>query len=199
MVREYFLKYNEAMTNDFVLSEGGRKVELMSRDLDDWRITFVDTGMHSNLGSACCGCASTSRTSRPFLANYSDGLSDLPLDKLIADFQRRDVIGTFAAVHNSQSFHCVRTDEAGTVTDIGESARPTFGSTAATSASSARSSTTFAKARNSSSSPSSASSNVDSSRPTATRASGSDGHLQGQDHLRSHGGAGECPWMVWKR
>ena len=32
MVREYFLKYNEAMTNDFVLSEGGRKVELMSRD-----------------------------------------------------------------------------------------------------------------------------------------------------------------------
>ena len=28
MIREYFLKYNEAMTNDFSLSQGGRKVEL---------------------------------------------------------------------------------------------------------------------------------------------------------------------------
>src|SRR5882672_1873394 len=45
MIREYFLKYNEAMTNDFSLSDGGRKIELMKRDLEDWKITFVDTGL----------------------------------------------------------------------------------------------------------------------------------------------------------
>ena len=49
-IREYFLNYSEAMSNDFTLSEGGRKVELHTRDLDDWRITFVDTGLHSNIG-----------------------------------------------------------------------------------------------------------------------------------------------------
>ena len=49
MIREYFLEYNEALSNDFTLSNGGR-VELHSRDLDDWRITFVDTGLHSNIG-----------------------------------------------------------------------------------------------------------------------------------------------------
>src|SRR5262249_12287666 len=50
MIREYFLNYNEAMSNDFVLSKGGRSVELLSSDIDDWSITFVDTGMHSNIG-----------------------------------------------------------------------------------------------------------------------------------------------------
>ena len=50
MIREYFLNYNECLSNDFVLSEGGRKIELMQSDMQDWRITFVDTGLHSNLG-----------------------------------------------------------------------------------------------------------------------------------------------------
>ena len=50
LIREYFLNYSEAMSNDFTLSDGGRKVDLHSRDLDGWRITFVDTGMHSNIG-----------------------------------------------------------------------------------------------------------------------------------------------------
>ena len=50
MVREYFLHYNECMSNDFVMSQGGKKIELLSSDIDDWRITFVDTGLHSNIG-----------------------------------------------------------------------------------------------------------------------------------------------------
>jgi glucose-1-phosphate cytidylyltransferase len=50
LIREYFLNYNECMSNDFVLADGGKKVELLTRDLDDWRITFVDTGLQSNIG-----------------------------------------------------------------------------------------------------------------------------------------------------
>jgi glucose-1-phosphate cytidylyltransferase len=120
MVREYFLRYNEAMTNDFLLSEGGRKVELMSRDLDDWRITFVDTGMHSNLGQRLLRVRKYLMQEATFLANYSDGLSDLPLDEMIADFERRNVIAGFAAVKNNQSFHAVRTEDDGTVAAMSE-------------------------------------------------------------------------------
>src|SRR6478752_7217065 len=50
LIRDYFLKYNEAMTNDFTLHGGDRRVEIHSRDIDDWKITFVDTGLHSNIG-----------------------------------------------------------------------------------------------------------------------------------------------------
>ena len=43
-VKEYFLSYNEALSNDFILSNGGRDVELLGTDISSWRITFVDTG-----------------------------------------------------------------------------------------------------------------------------------------------------------
>ena len=49
-IKDYFLNYDECISNDFVLSECGKKVELFSRDIDDWRITFVDTGINSNIG-----------------------------------------------------------------------------------------------------------------------------------------------------
>src|SRR6201985_2802465 len=50
MIREFFLNYNECLSNDFVISEGGKKVEPLTTDLDNWRITFVDTGANTNIG-----------------------------------------------------------------------------------------------------------------------------------------------------
>lgn len=38
------LSYGECVSNDFTPSEGGRKLELLRRDIGDWRITFVDNG-----------------------------------------------------------------------------------------------------------------------------------------------------------
>ena len=37
VIKEYFLHYNEALSNDFVLSEGGATVELLQTDIQDWR------------------------------------------------------------------------------------------------------------------------------------------------------------------
>jgi len=120
MIREYFLNYNEALSNDFTLSEGGRRVELHRRDLDDWRITFVDTGLHSNIGQRLMRARKYLGDDEAFLANYSDGLSDLPLDRQIADFKAHDVVASFAAVTNSQSsFHAVRLGDQGLVSHIG--------------------------------------------------------------------------------
>src|SRR5688572_1098441 len=116
MIRDYFIHYDEAMTNDFVLSEGGKKLELLSRDLDDWRITFVDTGLHSNLGQRLLRVRRFLEGEEEFLANYADGLSDVPLDKLIADFRRRKVIASFVAARTGQSFHLVHSETDGIVT-----------------------------------------------------------------------------------
>src|SRR5215212_8240525 len=48
--KQYFLDYNEALQNDFILHEGGRRVELLGTDIDRWRITFADTGRTTNIG-----------------------------------------------------------------------------------------------------------------------------------------------------
>ena len=119
LIREYFLKYNECMSNDFVLSCGGNKVELLSRDLDDWRITFVDTGMQSNIGQRLLRVRKYLEGEEVFLANYADGLTDLPLDNYIADFRRRDVVASFLAVPTAQSFHGVSAEKDGIVTRFG--------------------------------------------------------------------------------
>jgi glucose-1-phosphate cytidylyltransferase len=119
LIRDYFLQYNEAMSNDFTLSDGGRNIQLHRRDLQDWRITFVDTGLHSNIGQRLLRVRKYVQDEPMFLANYSDGLSNLPLERQLADFESSGSIASFAAVSNSQSFHAVRTGPNGLVTQIG--------------------------------------------------------------------------------
>jgi glucose-1-phosphate cytidylyltransferase len=119
MIREYFLDYNECMSNDFTLAEGGRRVELHSRDLDDWRITFVDTGLHSNIAERLLHARKYVANEPVFLANYADGLSDIPLDELIADFQRKNVVASFVAINGWHSFHVVDATADGFATRVG--------------------------------------------------------------------------------
>lgn len=119
MIRDYFLNYREAMTNDFTLHAGDGRVELHSRDLDDWKITFVDTGLHSNIGQRLLRVKRFLQDEPMFLANYADGLSDLPLDRQIARFSESRMIADFATVRSAQSFHAAQADENGVVTSIG--------------------------------------------------------------------------------
>jgi glucose-1-phosphate cytidylyltransferase len=119
LIREYFLNYREELTNDFVLHPGSGKTELLSRDVSDWSITFVETGLHSNIGQRLLRARRFVENEPAFLANYADGLSDLPLDDLIGLFERKKAIATFASVRSSQSFHTVRAEQDGTVKSMG--------------------------------------------------------------------------------
>ena len=49
-IKQFFLTYNEALTNDFVLSDGGASVHVLKTDIHNWNITFVDTGLHACIG-----------------------------------------------------------------------------------------------------------------------------------------------------
>jgi glucose-1-phosphate cytidylyltransferase len=109
-----------------VLACGGNKVELLSRDLDDWRITFVDTGLHSNIGQRLLRVRKYIEGEDAFLANYADGLTDLPLNEHIADFQRRGAVASFLAVPAAQSFHGVSAEEDGIVTRFGKISEADF-------------------------------------------------------------------------
>ena len=48
-----------------------------------------------------------------FLANYADGLSDLPLPAMIDYFRERDAVACFVAVAPTQTFHLVRLEDGG--------------------------------------------------------------------------------------
>ena len=117
LVREYFLNYNECLSNDFTLDSG--KIDLHRRDIEGWRITFVDTGLHSNIGQRLLRARPHLEGEPEFMANYADGLSDIPLDTMLADFRAKKAVASFASVRSSQSFHMVHSDAEGYVDRIG--------------------------------------------------------------------------------
>lgn len=119
LIREYFLNYQEAISSDFTLSDGGKKIEIHSAGFQDWRITFVDTGLHSNIGQRLSKVRKYVEGEKAFLANYSDGLSDIPLDVQIKDFEQKKVVASFASVRTLQSFHLVESSPDGMVRRIG--------------------------------------------------------------------------------
>jgi len=85
-IKQYFLDYNECISNDFVMSQGGRDIRLYNSDIDDWSITFVDTGLSSNIGQRLKAVQPYLEGEEMFLANYTDGLSDLPLPEYLDAF-----------------------------------------------------------------------------------------------------------------
>jgi glucose-1-phosphate cytidylyltransferase len=111
VIKEYFLNYDECLSNDFVLSRGGKDVTLHARDIEDWTITFVDTGSHANIGQRLMAVRRHVENEEVFLANYTDQLSDLRLDDYLADFRRRDKLAGFVSVRPNHTFHVVSVGE----------------------------------------------------------------------------------------
>ncbi|KAB8335212.1 glucose-1-phosphate cytidylyltransferase [Scytonema tolypothrichoides VB-61278] len=118
VIKNYFLNYDECVSNDFTLQEGGKKIKLVNSDIEDWKITFVDTGLTSNIGQRLQAVEQYLEGEEVFLANYSDGLTDLHLPDIIEDFSKHNKIASFICVKPSQSFHLVSMEENGLVSDI---------------------------------------------------------------------------------
>ena len=119
-VKNYFLNYNECASNDFVLSAGGKNLELLNSDIQDWRITFTDTGINSNIGQRLKAVEKYLDGEDEFLANYSDGLTDLPLTQQLEHFHQQDKIASFLCVRPNLSYHLVslQQDQANLAIDV---------------------------------------------------------------------------------
>jgi len=118
VIKDYFLNYTETLSNDFVLSEGGKKLELMASDIHDWKITFVETGLQSNIGQRLKAVERIVGDAPEFLANYSDGLSNLPLPNQLEEFRSQDAVASFVSVKPNLSYHLVSSEPDGLVTSI---------------------------------------------------------------------------------
>ena len=117
-IKDYFLHYDEAISNDFVLSEGGRRIELLGSDISDWRIAFADTGQSTAVGERLLRVRQHVADEEIFAANYADVLTDAPLDELVADFRGRSEVAALLAVRPTYSFHLVDDDGHGRVAGL---------------------------------------------------------------------------------
>ena len=173
VIKHFFLTYNEAMANDFVLSDGGAKVHLLKTDIHNWNITFVDTGLHSSIGERLRAVREhLLGDDELFLANYGDTLTDADLPAMIERAKDAGAMASFLAVRPNYSFHVVSVKDDGLVGDISDVTKSDIWINGGYFVLRTEFSTRSAPARTSSRSRSGASPRGASCSPTATRASG---------------------------
>lgn len=114
-IKDYFFNYDPYMSDDVTLSRGQRHRRSPRSDVDDWTITLVDTGLHSNIAERLTRVRHHLEGETQFLANYSDQLCDLRLTSYISEFERTGATAGFISVKPSASFHAVNFGDDGLV------------------------------------------------------------------------------------
>lgn len=118
VIKNYFVNYAEFLSNDFVLSNGGKELKVFNSDIHDWTITFADTGTNSNIGQRLKAVEKYLDKEEVFLANYSDNLTDFHLPDLIQRFCEQGKTAAFLCVRPNLSCHHVSLDDGGLVQEI---------------------------------------------------------------------------------
>jgi glucose-1-phosphate cytidylyltransferase len=115
VIKEYFINYKQTAYTDCIVSDFGKKIEILGPRPPDWRVALVDTGTWRNIGERLMAVRHFVDDEEIFLANYSDGLTDAPLEDMIDCFKKSRKIACFIAVHPPISFHLAEFDEQGSV------------------------------------------------------------------------------------
>jgi glucose-1-phosphate cytidylyltransferase len=118
-IKDYFINYKEWDSNDVTLSRHSRSLELHQSDIDDWTITFVDTGANSLLGDRLRRVRQFVDEEETFLCNYADSLTDCPIDDIVDHHFETGATATILAARPTRSLHVLDIDAGSMIEDIG--------------------------------------------------------------------------------
>ena len=118
VVKDFFLNLRPQTFSDCVVSGGGSDVQLLDTQQKDWRVTLIDTGIWRNIGERLWAARNLVGNDEMFLANYSDGLSDVDLDEMVRRFRASGKIACFLAVRPPLTYHLADIAEDGRVREF---------------------------------------------------------------------------------
>ena len=97
VIRNYFLNY-ERINSDLCIELGTGKVKIYNQhDEVGWKVTLVDTGLHTMTGARLKHIEKYIEDDH-FILTYGDGVTDLDIDKLINFHRATNKIGTVTGV-----------------------------------------------------------------------------------------------------
>lgn len=105
VIKDFFLNARPQSFSDCVISDGGRDVRILDENPKDWRVTLIDTGIWRNIGERLWAVRNFVKGEEIFLANYSDGLTDVDLDDMLARFRASGKLASFLAVRPPLTYH----------------------------------------------------------------------------------------------
>jgi glucose-1-phosphate cytidylyltransferase len=121
IIKDFFLNTKPQSYSDCVISGGD--VELLGEAKQNWRVSLIDTGIWRNIGERLWAVRDHVKSEPMFLANYSDGLTDVDLDDMIARFEASGKIACFLAVRPPLTYHLADIDDDGGVREFRSSER----------------------------------------------------------------------------
>jgi len=102
VIKKYFLDY-KVLNSNFTVDFGNGDIKTHSQSQDDWRVTLVDTGLHSMTGGRVKRMQNFI-TQEPFLLTYGDGVADIDIDALVKFHKSHGKMVTVSAVRPSARF-----------------------------------------------------------------------------------------------
>ena len=118
VVKDFFLNSRPQMFADCVVTGDGRDVRLLDDSHKDWQVTLIDTGIWRNIGERLWAARDLVRNEDMFLANYSDGLTDVDLGDMERKFRASGKLACFLAVPPPVTYHFADIAEDGRVREF---------------------------------------------------------------------------------
>lgn len=122
-IKDYFLN-QKAFTSDFILETKNHKVKyfLENRsEIDDFKITFVDTGLDTQVGERILKCRKyIPKEDDYFMLTYGDGVSDINIKKLVDFSKKQKTIGTVSGIHPRSRFGSIIADDSNLIHEFSE-------------------------------------------------------------------------------
>jgi len=106
MIKDYFLKFEE-LSNDFTLTLRSKKERIIHHsraNLEDWKITFIDTGLNSQTGSRVAQIKEYVNKDKEFFLSYGDGIASININDLLKFHKKHGKIGTITGVRPPSRF-----------------------------------------------------------------------------------------------
>lgn len=118
VVKEYFADYF-LHTSDVTFDLANNRMEVHNNYSEPWRVTLVDTGLHTMTGGRIRRIREYVGD-EPFLLTYGDGVSNVDLHALVEFHQKHGKTATITGVNVGQRFGVLEVDADGAIREFRE-------------------------------------------------------------------------------
>jgi glucose-1-phosphate cytidylyltransferase len=120
VIKEYFNDYFLHTTDvTFDFTNGKNEVTIHRNTSEPWKVTVIDTGLHTMTGGRIKRVAKY-LGNEPFLLTYGDGLSDVNIQATVNYHKKHGKMVTMSAYHAGQRFGVLDVEENGRIKEFRE-------------------------------------------------------------------------------
>jgi len=119
MIKRYFADYYMHKSDITFDYSDGNKAIVHHPPVEPWRVTLIDSGLHTMTGGRIKRIKSYIGD-EPFMLTYGDGVSNIDFHKLLSFHQSHRKIATISMIRVAQRFGVLESDEYGNISSFRE-------------------------------------------------------------------------------